>query len=116
MNFRKIIDKVREDGGCSYSPTYGHLTKAGYGVSPYKDREEQILFSELTENDIKNYYNENVDLLVLPNHYLGVWVDNGVAYLDVSVFEPNKKKALSIAANSSQLAIYDIGNQKTVFV
>lgn len=114
MNFRKLIDKVRADGGCSYSPTYGDMKKTGYGVSPYKEREEQVLFANLTENDLRNYYNENADLLALPNHYLGVWVDNGIAYLDVSVYEPNKKKALYIASHNHQLAIYDLGNQKTI--
>jgi len=109
MNFRKIIDKVREDGGCTYSPTYGDLHgKAGYGVSPYKDREELIPFNELTENDLKNFYHENSDLLLLPNHYLGVWVKDGIAHVDVSVVEPQKKKALYIASHNNQSAIFDL--------
>jgi hypothetical protein len=117
MNFKKILDHVRENGGVSYSVVYGNLSgKKGYAVSIYKDREVILPYSELTEAEVRNFYYENAELLAQPEHFFGIWVDNGNAYLDVSVIVRLKADALKLAKEKNQLAIFDLNKLETVYV
>lgn len=117
MNFRKLLDHVKENGGVSYSTVYGDLSgKKGYAVSIYKEREVVIPYSQLTENEVRNYYFENAELLAQPEHFLGIWVDDGNAYLDVSVMVRLKADALQLAKEKQQLAIYDLRKLETVYL
>ena len=117
MNFRKLLDYVKENGGVSYSTVYGNLSgKKGYAVSIYKEREVVIPYPELTETEVRNYYFENAELLAQPEHFLGIWVENDTAYLDVSVMVRLKAEALELAKEKNQLAIFDLRKLETVYV
>lgn len=118
MNFRKIIDHVKEHGGISYSVTYGDVSnRNGYVVSPYKELEVTMPLKELNENEVRNFYLENAELLTLTeDHLIGIWIENDIAYLDVSVFVSNKKEASKIAREKNQKAYYDLVKQETIYV
>jgi hypothetical protein len=64
----------------------------GIYVSPYKNLEDTMVFSkgEFTPERIKNYIDKNKTLLSKEGHVLGIWREEGIVYLDVSIKIPLK--------------------------
>lgn len=115
MNFRTMLTHTSLYKRLCYSPICGNLAgKEGFAVSPYKEREK--VQDTLNEDDLRKYFVNNLDLLSENNHFMGVWVDNGKYYLDVSIFETNETKAKEIARNAKQLAIFNLENLETIHV
>lgn len=52
------------------------------------------------------------------NEYAGVWKDpkTNLVYLDVVIWVPNKETALKIGKDKKQLAIWDIKQQKEIWI
>jgi len=106
-------------GGSTTSLTQGRaLTPqdARYVLSPYEGR--QLAMSQApTAQDIRDYIAKNQDLLSQPGHNLGTW-DNtkgdGKHYLDVSIGENDLNKALDLARQHKQLAIFDMAESKDI--
>ena len=48
--------------------------------------------------------------------FVGLWLDNGILYFDLSRVYSDKKKALKEGALNAQLAIYDLGKQESIFI
>jgi len=116
MNFKTILDSVKEHGGASYSTFYGNLIgKKGYAVS-LDGFTCSMPFVELGETELRNYFYEYSDLFSDVNNFLGVWVENGIANLDVSVLVKSKGKALTLAKEQNQKAIFNLETQETIYV
>jgi len=49
------------------------------------------------------------------DHFMGGWVDDGKAYIDISVRRGSKAEALALAKQHSQLAIFDLKSMETVY-
>ena len=49
-----------------------------------------------------------------PNSYVGVWIEKGQAYIDVSLNIKDKNKAIEFGKKNKQLAIYDIKNNEVI--
>ena len=49
------------------------------------------------------------------NEFVGLWVDNGICYIDKSEKIKNKAKALRIAKARKQKAIFDWANQTSIY-
>ena len=115
MNLHKLSSEILTNGGATYSLAYGLITK-GYIVSPYKDREQTIPVSEFGPNDVRNFVAENADLLSLPDHYLGAWIENELVYLDVTQGFSAKASAIKVGKANGQKAIFDLNNLKTIYL
>ena len=50
------------------------------------------------------------------NLYIGLWVDNGMMYIDISINISDKIEALEFAKKNKQLAIYDLENDKSLYL
>ena len=48
--------------------------------------------------------------------YLGGWFKDSKFYLDISIVENNKEKAINIGRYCNQQAIYDIKNKTTIYL
>jgi hypothetical protein len=117
MNFRDIVNLVKENGGVSYSTTYGSLVgKNGYAVSVHKEREVILPLNRLNDNEVRNFFYENANLLAEDGKFLGIWVEDGNAYLDVSTKVKLKAEAIKMAKDNNQLAIFDLYKSETVYV
>ena len=103
-----------EKGGVTIS-VQGKVPVSGYVVSPYKAREVQIPKPLVTVETINRYRNANIDLLGNEHHYLGLWDDGSVVYLDVSITHPNQQAALAIGEQYNQEAIWDVAGNTELF-
>ena len=86
----------------------GKPVTSGYVFSPYKGRE--VIVDTVDAKSVDSFLRANEDLLTQKGNYLGGWKNkkNNKFYLDVSVMEPNKEKALKGALQNDQIAIYGV--------
>lgn len=50
------------------------------------------------------------------NLYIGLWLDNGIMYIDVSINIKDKVDALEFGKYNKQLAIYDLMNNDSIYL
>lgn len=50
------------------------------------------------------------------NLYIGLWLDNNVMYIDISININDKVEALEFGKHNKQLAIYDIVNNDSIYL
>lgn len=50
------------------------------------------------------------------NMYIGLWLDSGIMYIDISINIKDKTEALEFAKYNKQLAIYDLINNDSVYL
>jgi len=84
----------------------------GYAFSPYKDRE--VILDVVDKEAIRKFLIKNEDLLLEDGHFLGGWKNtkDGKFYLDVTVVDNNKNRALERSLQSDQIAIFDLSTGK----
>lgn len=96
----KIINFIISNGGATINK-YGNLVKmkSGYQVSR---RDLYILpVNELNISTLQ----AAIDLLQKRGEYLGIWIDSGNAYIDISVRISTKQNAIIKGKELNQLSI-----------
>jgi hypothetical protein len=91
--------------------------KSGYMVSikdlltlPFKTDEGLLL--DFHDNLVKGLINIECD----DNTFLGAWLDEGLLYIDLSMHIENKDEALKLAKDNHQKAIWDVKNNKSIYL
>lgn len=103
------------DGGFSVDPNDGSDVRIGYAVAVHPEH-EHIFCGRVTSNDLHEYIASVKNVLALPGRVLGGWCDpaTGHVYLDVSVVTADLSKAMTLARETGQLAIFDFFAMKSV--
>ena len=99
------IKSIKRNGGATINK-YGERVsmKSGYQVSK---RDLHIIpVDELDKLIIK----EAMKLLESRGEYLGVWIDNGNAYIDISIRVATKSGAMAMGRELNQLSILRWGD------
>lgn len=119
----EIAQQVKQlhdaNGGATFNLAQGKslVGEPYYSVSAYPDR-SLILDHAPSEQELSNYIHKNIDLLSKPENSVGTWFnpEDKKHYLDVSITEPDRAKALQLGAKHGQLAIFDLKNLDTIDV
>ena len=111
----KDIKKIIENGGATLNK---ELKKAelsnGFMVS-LEGTETQTQGNDY--NAIIKAVEEKQELIKdKKNMYVGLWLDNGIMYIDVSINIINKVDALEFGKYNKQLAIYDLVNNDSIYL
>lgn len=86
-----------------HSPTWGYIVGDGRHERIVKVGEESLLGA------LHQYVNDNRASLAWQGNYLGAWLDDdGALYLDVSEWVTDREKALDLAEERGELAVYDV--------
>jgi len=109
----RAAQACEDHGGVTIHVDTGHQPGTGFGVSTHKNR-ERILSDRPTGPDLLNYVQDNIDLLHLPDRYLGVWRDGDQWYLDVTQVELGQLAAQALARTNHQKAIYSFDMHRDV--
>jgi len=112
--YEGVYKKLIEQGGFTYQPIYDIWPETGFMVSPYSEREKVIPMSAFSRRDLRKYVNQNADLLGKDDHYLGGWVYEGNAYLDISIRSDTKEQANRIAKENNQIAFFDLSEMEEI--
>lgn len=113
---KHVLSTIARTGGISYHVPSGTMLVSGYAVSPYPHAERIITGRALTPADLSAYLADYADLLSMPNHCLGVWTDEGLTYLDVSIIVADATTAHSVALDHDQLAYFHLDTSTTTYL
>lgn len=112
MNLKQVKSVVNTYNGATLTSSLDNATmNSGYMVS-LKGYELKTSIKELTSEILKRYKK----LAKLNTAYIGLWLDNNVLYIDISINVKDKNQAVEIARKNNQLAIYDCKNSESVYV
>lgn len=111
----KMIKTIIKDGGATLDTNYNNFNvSAGFMVSLY-GYETKINIDNIEdikkEIETKREIAENIN-----DAYVGLWVDNDILYIDISKHIKNYNRALEVARNNAQLAIYDLKNNASIYL
>ncbi len=110
MNLQKFLSEALRNNGGSYNITTNEYNPTdGYMVS-LPDNELVINSDDLCATVLSEYIINNAEELSSENSFVGLWIDNGKAYLDVSAKYNNLEAACYVGIISNQKAIYDNAN------
>lgn len=103
-----IIKKTLSNGG------YTDISyKNGYMVSLH-GLETQVPIGEAYSKKTMQLLRQYRKLAKRYNGSLGLWIEKGTLFIDVSINIINKAEAIKFGIDNKQLAIYDIVNDQTI--
>lgn len=110
--FKTLLEYIRMSGGATLKSNGDHLSlNTGYMVS-LAGYEKQLKIDSLALNEVNKY----LLLAKKLKAYCGLWIDNGVLFLDISIRVNDLKLAKSLAIKNKQLAIYDLATATTIYI
>ena len=112
----QVLSTIARTGGISYHVPSRSQLVSGFAVSPYPTAEQIVQASELTASDVASYLSDHAGLLSEPNHCLGVWTDDGLTYLDVSIIVADSDTARRVALDHDQLAFFHLDTATTTYL
>lgn len=101
------------NGGVTISLDGGMPTK-GLAYAPYKGTERIIPQKDFTAKHIETFTQDHAKELAEPGNHLGMWVDDGKVYMDISKVGPDSPETLENAMKASQLAVFNLESFETV--
>ena len=110
------LKTIINDGGATLNKSGApSKLKTGFMVS-LPDTEHIIPLEELTEAAFEYIINSYKELVKNSKNYIGCWIDDDKLYIDRSVNIKDKSKALAIATEYKQLAIFDIMDMDSIYL
>ena len=103
MLTKNDVNKIIDKGGATLNKAGAEITfKRGFQVSRrdcYKLNAEKV-------NEIAGAIRDVLSRCGASD-CCGIWIDSGIAYIDISERIKNRKKALKVAAARRQISVYD---------
>ena len=110
MKIETIKNELLKNGGLTLTEELQKATqKNGFYVS--KIGYEKIITIEELQKELDNYKSK-----LLKNEFIGLWIDNNKIYIDIIKHYKDKKQALKMGIKNKQIAIYDITNNKSIYL
>lgn len=106
-------DLLCADGGASISLTSETVPSTGYmvgGAFP------ETVVRTCTYQTIERFIREHLDVLALPDYFLGLWDDSetGKTHLDVSQYFYDEAPAILTGRCRNEISIWDIANNREI--
>lgn len=92
----------------------GEMPTDGYAVGTGKQYEQIVPENQYSPATTAKYMTDHAGVLNQPGNHLGMWVDNGKVYYDVSTVHPDPVQASKAAKNIGEEGIYDLKNGTTI--
>ena len=109
---KELIDRVSKTGGATYNYPNGYYPTHGYVVSTHKECEEKT--TVLDDRVLIDYISKNYHRLNTEGIFLGIWSSDGYHYLDIVTVTTKYLRAVRLARENKQKAIYDLDTGNTI--
>jgi hypothetical protein len=107
---RTIVAHTQATGGATVTADGVSLAGSrGYSVALYHEREQTL--TQVREEEVAYYCQQNADLIAKPGNCVGAWKDEqdgGMLYLDIVKVIPGRKRALHVGHKAKQIAIFNL--------
>jgi len=117
MNVEQILNHVKQHGGITLNHELDEkVFRKGYMVS-MRHYETKLNLDEIGKENLWSVikgYNEFSKRLI--GSYVGLWVDEAILYLDISLHIYDKEAALDLAKKHEQIAIYGFEEKESIAV
>lgn len=114
MDNKKIIEIIKNEGATLDYNYNDFKSDRGYMVS-IKGQEVKVDKNNIEE--IKKEVEKKREFIGNKKGlFIGLWLDNEVMYVDVSVHIVNYLKALEVARNNEQKAIFDLQKKDSIYL
>lgn len=114
MKNNKIMEIIKNEGAtldCNYND---FKSDRGYMVSL---KGEEVKVDKNNIEEIKKEVEKKREFIKdRRGLYVGLWLDNEVMYVDISIHIINYVKALEVARNNEQKAIFDLKNKDNIYL
>lgn len=116
---QEVAEKVRENGGLSVKLIDGSEPIKGFMVATDSKfgavvDEKDFFDPAKTEDILNDYLLKHQAELGKENNYLGLWLNDGKVYLDVSENIEDKEAAIKAGQDRDQISIWDVAAQDEV--
>ena len=111
----KMIKEMIKNGGATLDTNYNNFNASiGFMVS-IKGHEKKVDINDI--ENIKKEITKKMELVkTKKGYYVGLWVENDILFIDISKHIINYNRALEVARNNKQLAIYDLKNDVSIYL
>lgn len=114
MEDKKIIEIIKNEGATLDKNYNNFNSNNGFMVS-IKGQEIKVNKNDI--QGIKKEIEKKRDFIGNKKGlYIGLWLDNEIMYVDVSIHIIDYMEALEIARNNEQLAIFDLKNKDSIYL
>ena len=114
MEDNKIMEIIKKEGATLDSNYNDFKSDNGFMVS-IKGQEIKVNKNDI--QGIKKEIEKKRDFIQdKKGLYIGLWLDNDIMFIDVSIHIIDYMEALEIARNNDQLAIYDLQNNDSIYL
>lgn len=114
MKDNKIMEII-ENKGATLDKNYNNFSSDNGFMASIKGQEVKV-----NKNDIENIKKEiEKKREFIKNKkglYIGLWLDNDIMYVDVSIHIIDYREALEVARNNEQLAIFDLKKKDSIYL
>ena len=111
---KEIIIESISNGGITYDYMNERSVHSGYAVSIYPKCERTV--KVLSEKYLIHFIHENYDLLLITGNCIGIWEHNGYYYLDITRVVAGVHRAIDLARDYKQIAIYDLDKKDEITI
>lgn len=112
----QAYDAILADQGgtfrCNADGTYSRPENIGGYYVSRAGAEVQVAAGDLTYGELVTYVRNHATVLAAPDNYFGVWIEDGIAYLDVTTQVENYHSAVALGRKNKQLAIWDVAENR----
>ncbi len=116
MKYEKIIKETLKNNGGSFNVSKKKIKSPLKG---YMCSIKDILIIDKKDFNVKllkSLVKKEFELLKENENFLGTWVDEGKVYIDISANFTDKEKALQVAEENKQIAIFDLQKMKSIYL
>lgn len=118
VSYKNITDKAYkstiENDGVTIDLKGNQPTK-GYAFAPRKDTETMVPEAKFNTGHIDAFVDKYAEELAKPGNHLGIWVDDGNVYLDISRVGEPSEETIKEAEKAGQLAVFNLETFETIY-
>ena len=113
----RILLLPERAGGATYSLYFGDQFGAplyATGLHPRLSKRFSLTEWELFQSHLRQFIESNREMLTHPRCCIGIWVEAGIVWVDVSVFISDSKVAHAFSKEGNQIAMYALNSGEVI--